>query len=51
MVLTSSLAELIENQMLQYCKIVLYINGRAFTHTHTHIYIYIYILYRHLRLL
>ena len=57
MVLTSSLGELMEDQMLQYYQIVLNINDRAFTcmhiythakhthahtHTHTHTYIYIY---------
>ena len=52
MVLTSSLGELMVVKMLQYYKIVLNINDRAYinniyiyiyTHTHTHIYIYIYV--------
>ena len=49
MVLIRSLSELMEDQILQYYKIVLNINDRAYiyiethTHTHTHTYIYIYI--------
>ena len=42
MVLTSSLSELMEDQMLQYYQIVLNINGRAFTYRNRK-YIYIYI--------
>ena len=47
MVCTSSLGELMEDQIVQYYQIVLNINDRAFTHTHTltdtHTHIYIYI--------
>ena len=44
MLLTSSRGELMEDQILQYCEIVLNINDSIHTYTHTHTHIYIYII-------
>ena len=44
MVISNSLDEWIVDQILQYYKIVLNINDRAFIHIRIYIYIYIYIL-------